>query len=145
MTPHYAPCLDAPVLGQHGKARVALHSHALHHTITHLPVAPLTLLQEDTPVADCNVLCLLHLPDQQCIMSGCEGGSIKLNYLEGHAASSATGDAVQLPTVLTGHEGKVTGLAALPGGLVLSCSEDRSLRVWDLRTMKQLHVSVAAV
>jgi WD40 repeat protein len=97
--------------------------------------------QEDTPVADCSVLCLLHLPDQQCIVSGCEDGSIKLNYLEGHAASAA-GDAVQLPTVLTGHEGKVTGLAALPGGLVLSCSEDRSLRVWDLRTMKQLHVSV---
>jgi WD40 repeat protein len=97
-------------------------------------------LQEDTLVADCNVLCLLHLPDQQCIVSGCEDGSIKLNYLEGHAATAA-GDAVQLPTVLTGHEGKVTGLAALPGGLVLSCSEDRSLRVWDLRTMKQLHVS----
>jgi WD40 repeat protein len=105
------------------------------------------LLQEDTPVADCNVLCLLHLPEQHCIVSGCEDGTIKLNYLDGHAASSTSGerDAVQLPTVLTGHEGKVTGLAALPGGLVLSCSEDRSLRVWDLRTMKQLHVSAADV
>jgi WD40 repeat protein len=40
-----------------------------------------------------------------------------------------------------GHEGRVTGLAALPGQLLLSCSEDRSLRVWDLQTMKQLHVS----
>jgi WD40 repeat protein len=105
----------------------------------------LLLLQEDIPVADCNVLCLLHLPEQHCILSGCEDGSIKLSYLDGHVAGSSTGerDAVQLPTVLTGHEGKVTGLAALPGGLVLSCSEDRSLRVWDLRTMKQLHVSAA--
>ncbi|WIA17403.1 hypothetical protein OEZ85_014259 [Tetradesmus obliquus] len=97
-------------------------------------------LVEDTPVADCNVLCLLHLPEQHCIVSGCEDGSIKLSYLDGHAASTAGDrDAAALPTLLTGHEGKVTGLAALPGGLVLSCSEDRSLRVWDLRTMKQLH------
>lgn len=35
----------------------------------------------------------------------------------------------------------MTGLALLPGDLMLSCSEDRSLRVWCLRTMKQLHVS----
>lgn len=93
-------------------------------------------------MADCNVLCLLHLPEQHCIVSGCEDGSIKLSYLDGHAASTAGDrDAAALPTLLTGHEGKVTGLAALPGGLVLSSSEDRSLRVWDLRTMKQLHVS----
>ncbi|KAF6254405.1 WD40-repeat-containing domain protein [Scenedesmus sp. NREL 46B-D3] len=95
-------------------------------------------LVEDTPVADCNVLCLLHLPDQHCIVAGCEDGSIRLHYLDGHPASPA-GDAVQLPSVLAGHGGKVTGLAGLPGGLVLSCSEDRSLRVWHLRTMKQLH------
>lgn len=44
----------------------------------------------------------------------------------------------------TGHEGKVTGLVLLPNELVLSCSEDRTLRVWDLKTMKQLHVSALA-
>lgn len=46
--------------------------------------------------------------------------------------------------VAAGHEGKVTGLVLLPNDLVLSCSEDRSLRVWDLKTMKQLHVSDAS-
>jgi WD40 repeat protein len=45
--------------------------------------------------------------------------------------------------VSAGHEGKVTGLALLPNDLVLSCSEDRSLRIWDLKSMKQLHVSPA--
>lgn len=40
-----------------------------------------------------------------------------------------------------GHEGKVTGIVLLPNQLLLSGSEDRSLRVWDLKTMKQLHVS----
>jgi WD40 repeat protein len=35
----------------------------------------------------------------------------------------------------------VTGLVLLPHDLVLSCSEDRSLRLWDLKVMKQLHVS----
>lgn len=99
----------------------------------------LLCLQEDIPVADSNVLCLLHLPEQQCIISGCEDGNIKLHYLDGRAASSSDGG--QLPMVLTGHTGKVTGLAALPGDLLLSCSEDRSLRLWDLKTMKQLHVS----
>lgn len=43
-----------------------------------------------------------------------------------------------------GHEGKVTGLVLLPNDLILSCSEDRTLRVWDLKTMKQLHVSKLA-
>jgi WD40 repeat protein len=46
--------------------------------------------------------------------------------------------------VCAGHEGKVTGLALLPNDLVLSCSEDRSLRIWDLKSMKQLHVSTEA-
>lgn len=36
----------------------------------------------------------------------------------------------------------MTSLACLPGQLLLSCSEDRSLRVWDLKTMKQIHVSL---
>lgn len=37
----------------------------------------------------------------------------------------------------------MTGIVLLPNELLLSCSEDRSLRVWDLKTMKQLHVSAA--
>lgn len=38
----------------------------------------------------------------------------------------------------------MTGLVLLPNDLILSCSEDRTLRVWDLKTMKQLHVSKLA-
>jgi WD40 repeat protein len=34
------------------------------------------------------------------------------------------------------HEGRVTSLALLKGGLLASASFDRSLRIWDLTTMK---------
>lgn len=37
---------------------------------------------------------------------------------------------------------QVVALALLPGELLLSAGEDRTLRVWDLRTMKQVHVSM---
>jgi WD40 repeat protein len=43
--------------------------------------------------------------------------------------------------LIPGHQGKVSGLAELPDHLLLSCSDDRTLRVWDLGTMKQVHVS----
>lgn len=31
----------------------------------------------------CNVLCLLHLPDQQRVVCGCEDGTIRLHTLDG--------------------------------------------------------------
>lgn len=34
----------------------------------------------------------------------------------------------------------MTGLVSLPGSLLLSAGEDKSLRLWDLTTMKQLQV-----
>lgn len=42
------------------------------------------------------------------------------------------------------HESRVTGLALLKGNLLASCSFDRSLRVWDLTTMKPLAVVPSA-
>lgn len=100
----------------------------------------LLMLQEDTKVADCNVLCMLHLPQQHCIAAGCEDGVIHMHYAEGHGPV-ATNDGGPVPLVLIGHDGKVTGLVALPNDFMLSCSDDKSLRVWNLKTLKQVHVS----
>lgn len=36
----------------------------------------------------CNVLCLLHLPDQQQVVCGCEDGTIRLHTLEGRLPPS---------------------------------------------------------
>ena len=42
---------------------------------------------------------------------------------------------------LIGHEKHVTGVAFLPDGKTLaSCSEDQTVRVWDLATGKAKHV-----
>eukprot|EP00775_Hariotina_reticulata_P004041 gene4041-4288_t len=111
---------------------------------------------EDVAAAECNVLCLLYLAEQQCIVCGCEDGDIRLHYLDSRMPSFA-GDGSILPSKLSdeewlglhavaapGHQGKVSGLAELPDHLLLSCSDDRTLRVWDLGTMKQVHVEVEA-
>lgn len=91
-------------------------------------------------MADCNVLCMLHLPEQHCIAAGCEDGIIRMHYAEGYEPSPGA-DGGPVPMSLEGHEGKVTGLIALPGNLMLSCSEDKSFRVWNMTTLKQVHVS----
>jgi WD40 repeat protein len=75
--------------------------------------------------------CLLHEVD---VKPCCKGFGDFCKFLSCHA--------VPCRAVPAGHEGKVTGLVLLPNDLVVSCSEDRSLRVWDLKTMKQLHVSM---
>jgi hypothetical protein len=68
-------------------------------------------------VAPCNVLSLLHLPDQQRVVCGCEDGTIRLHTLDGRmppAGASSCGGLQQpsqpahdpgsglLPTVWTG-------------------------------------------
>lgn len=98
------------------------------------------LLQDDIRVADCNVLCMLHLPDQHCFAAGCEDGMIRLHYEEGQGPV-ANSDGGPVPLALGGHDGKVTGVVALQDDLIVSCGEDRSFRVWSLKTLKQLYVS----
>ncbi len=46
-----------------------------------------------------------------------------------------------LPTDFTDHEGRVSGLALLKGNLLASISFDKTLRIWDLTTMKPVAVS----
>lgn len=38
----------------------------------------------------CNVLCLLHLPDQQRVICGCEDGTIRLHTLDGRLPPART-------------------------------------------------------
>lgn len=87
-----------------------------------------SLVQEPGPRGDLTELHMHEPPTslQECSLAKC----------------STAEPVAQLCHVLAGHEGKVTSLACLPGQLLLSCSEDRSLRVWDLKTMKQIHVSL---
>jgi WD40 repeat protein len=74
--------------------------------------------------------------------SGSSGSSSGMSRADGNQKA---GNSVAPPAVavLSGHEGRVTGLAALPGGLLLSAGEDCTLRLWDTATLKQLHVSAA--
>jgi WD40 repeat protein len=48
--------------------------------------------------------------------------------------------AVAKPVVLRGHCGKVNGLAFTREGLLLSCGQDRTARVWDVSKKKPRHV-----
>jgi WD40 repeat protein len=48
---------------------------------------------------------------------------------------------VPLPTDFTDHEGRISGLALLRNNLLASASFDKTLRIWDLTTMKPVAVS----
>lgn len=85
--------------------------------LTCMCVACVACAQEDAPVARCNVLCLLQLPTQRAVACGCEDGAIRLH--DPHAPPAAAADGCQLPSLLTGHSGKVRlhcGLAAAAAG-----------------------------
>lgn len=51
---------------------------------------------------------------------------------------------VPLPTEFTEHEGRISGLALLKGNLLASSSFDKTLRIWDLTTMKPVAVRSGA-
>lgn len=104
-----------------------------HTTEVMLPA----LLQEEVPMSSCSIICLLYLRDSQCLVAGCDDGLIHVHYLNGHVPMA---NDHPLPTTLAGHEAKIIGLVQLADGLLLSASHDRSMRVWDLATMKQVHV-----
>jgi hypothetical protein len=60
-------------------------------------------VQEDVVAAECNVLCLLYLAQQQCIVCGCEDGDIRLHCLDSRMPSFA-GDGSILPSKLSGKQ-----------------------------------------
>ena len=69
------------------------------------------------------VLDLARVGDQAC--AGLDSGKISLHSLETLARSSS----------LTGHSKPVTGVVGSPAGssTLYSCSQDQTVRVWDLR------------
>lgn len=48
---------------------------------------------------------------------------------------------VPLPTSFSDHDLRVTGLALMKNNLLASISADKTLRLWDLTTMKAVAVS----
>lgn len=86
----------------------------------------------------CAAQCLVHCPERHCLLVGGEDGSIVAHVFEGHLLGSQEHP---LPLRLEGHTDEVVALVLLPGGRhMVSCSADRSLRVWDLETMQQAAV-----
>jgi WD40 repeat protein/serine/threonine protein kinase len=66
------------------------------------------------------------------------GGAIQLHRLQADAANETAGGK---STTLTGHAAAVRALRFLPGDKqLLSCSEDNSVRLWDLTTTKAVRV-----
>ncbi len=95
-------------------------------------------MQEDLPLHENGIHCLLHDSTNERLVAGTEDGSIVVYYLDGHIPIA---NDQPLPSVIKEHEARVTGLVLLPGGLLVSASLDKSIRVWDLSVMKQVGVS----
>mmetsp|Transcript_33374 Transcript_33374/g.84557 ORF Transcript_33374/g.84557 Transcript_33374/m.84557 type:complete len:866 (-) Transcript_33374:212-2809(-) len=84
-----------------------------------------------------NIHAITYSPALGCLVTGGEDALIRVHYLSGQIP---TFNDVPLPTSITDHEARVTGLALLKNNLLASVSFDRSLRIWDLTTMKTVAV-----
>ncbi|EFJ43514.1 hypothetical protein VOLCADRAFT_119046 [Volvox carteri f. nagariensis] len=80
-----------------------------------------------------NIYCMVYSPSLNCLITGSEDNTIHLHYL--HSVVPTYND-VPLPTDFTDHEGRISGLALLRNNLLASASFDKTLRIWDLTTMK---------
>lgn len=88
---------------------------------------------EEIDLHEGNIYCIAYSEELECLVSGGEDCSIQLHYL---SQQVPTFNDVPLPTFFSDHEERVSGLALLKGRLLASVSYDRSIRVWDLTTMK---------
>lgn len=96
---------------------------------------------EEWELHSSNIHCCVHSLDMNALITGGEDSAIRVHYLSGEVP--LYNDA-PLPTSFNEHTSRVVGLVLLPNKLLLSVSHDRSLRVWDLTTMKCLHVEAEA-
>lgn len=92
---------------------------------------------EEWQLHDKNIFCMVFSEPLACLITGSEDATIHLHYLSG--VVPAYND-VPLPVDFTGHEARVTGLALLKGNMLASISFDKTLRIWDLTTMKPVAV-----
>jgi len=81
-------------------------------------------------VVPCSVQCLLHMPDQQRVVCGCEDGTIRLHTLDGclpPVPASSSGAAPRdvggglLPTVWTGRHHRLKAAEALTFSVHKAC------------------------
>lgn len=93
---------------------------------------------EEYQVHEKNIYAILYSPALDCLITGGEDATIQLHYLSGVVP---TFNEVPLPTCFSDHEARVTGLALLGNNILASISFDKTLRTWDLTTMKPLSVS----
>ncbi|KAG2444756.1 hypothetical protein HXX76_001500 [Chlamydomonas incerta] len=80
-----------------------------------------------------NIYVMVYSAALNCLITGSEDTTIHLHYLHN---TVPTYNDVPLPTEFTEHEGRISGLALLKGNLLASSSFDKTLRIWDLTTMK---------
>lgn len=94
---------------------------------------------EEYQVHQKNIYCILYSPSLDCLITGGEDATIQLHYLSGVVP---TFNEVPLPTYFADHEGRIAGLALIGSGgtLLASISADKTLRTWDLTSMKPLAV-----
>jgi len=92
---------------------------------------------EEIPMHDKNIYTIVYSPALNCLITGGEDATIQFYYLSGEVP---TYNDVPLPTSFQDHEARVSGLALLKNRLMASISYDKTIRIWDLTTMKPVHV-----
>ncbi|MEW5312499.1 MAG: hypothetical protein WDW38_004130 [Sanguina aurantia] len=92
-----------------------------------------------------NIHAMVYSPGLHCIITGGEDCNIQVNYLSqesngmqvnNFSDNVPTYNDVPLPTSFSDHDLRVTGLALMKNNLLASISADKTLRLWDLTTMK---------
>eukprot|EP00873_Tetraselmis_striata_P008067 jgi/Tetstr1/428331/TSEL_018366.t1 len=90
-------------------------------------------LKEEFVGHEGGAMCLCWVPDFEAVVSGGEDATIRIWYLDRRERTFS--DGAPIPTVMTGHDEKITSLVLLPDNVLVSVSYDQSIRKWDLENM----------
>jgi len=82
-----------------------------------------------------SILCISYSAENDMLITGSEDCSIRLWPLSQVHENEGEDEH---RNILTGHEGRVTGLACCSDSVLASVSHDRSIRYWDLHTKQEL-------
>lgn len=94
-----------------------------------------SILEEMEHRHEKNIYCMVFSQQLNCLITGGEDCTIQVYYMDGNVPIV---NDVPLPTSFVEHEGRVTGLALASPTTLISASFDKTIRVWDLATMKLL-------